>query len=63
MGIDIEKRSSTEAKMIITENSHRVFKYFEMMSFIPTRKTVYFNLPRSRGVIKQTIRINIKMSS
>ena len=46
--------------MVNTENSPGVFKHFQTMSFIPTRKAVYCNLPRSRGVIKQAIGINIK---
>ena len=46
-----------------TESSPRVFKHFETMSFMPTKKALYCHLPQSRGVIKQAIEIDIKMPS
>ena len=49
--------------MVNNENSPRVFKHFKTMSFMPTQKAVYCHLPRSRGVIKQAIRIYIKKLS
>ena len=42
--------------MVNTENSLKVFKHFETMSFMPTQKAAYCYIQRSRG-------INIKMSS
>ena len=63
MGVEKESRWNTETNIVNTENSPRVFKHFETMSFMPTRKAVYYHWPRSRGVIKPVIEINIKMPS
>ena len=49
--------------MVNTENSPGVFKHFRTMSFMPTEKAVYCHLPRSRGVMKEAIAINIKIPS
>ena len=61
MGIEKENKLNTETNMVNTENSPRVFKYFETMYFRPKQKAVYCHLTRSRGVINQAIRINTKM--
>ena len=55
MEIQKENMLNTETKMVSTENSLRVIKHFETMSFMPTQKAVNCHLPRSRGVIKQMI--------
>ena len=49
--------------MVNTKNSPWVSKHFQTMSFMPTRKAVYCNLPRPREVIRQVIGINITMSA
>ena len=43
--------------MVNTENSPRVFKHFETMSFMSPQKTIYCHLPQSRGIIKETIEL------
>ena len=62
---ELKKKTNEIPKtiMVNTENSVRVFKHFKTMYFVPTRKAVYCHLPLSRGVMKQTIGINIKMPS
>ena len=56
MRIEKENKWNTKTSMVNTENSPKVFKHFETMSFMPTQKAAYCYIQRSRG-------INIKMSS
>ena len=63
MVIEKENKRNTKTNMVNIENSPSVLKHFKTMPFMPTQKAVYCNLPQSRGVIKQAIRINIKKLS